>query len=255
MAYKFEKAVAHFIRFDLEDYPQSIRWTTDGVNWDATDHPVGGSVEQACKEIILSVIEDDSHYQGWVKRTRRQASAASAFDYVASWFGDNNVAHDANKEVAGTQYVLTLSKPDDGVGRIVDTLPNLVRDTEEANKDLMILEFCVPVYDVHDIKRDDNHEKAWVYWNDRGEYPEYTPTDELMYTLEEPIEVVHEWVWEGEDTHPQEKFNAHLEPLPYTYTNVRQYLEYVYDKSPNHRVISLVPELETKQWRHSKCKK
>ena len=147
-----------------------------------------------------------------------------------------------------------MSKPDDGIGRIIDTLPNLVRDTEEANKDLMILEFCVPVYDVHDIKRDDNHEKVWVYWNDRGEDPEYAPTDELMYTLEESIEVVHEWVWEGEDTHPQEKFNAHLHPLPYTYTNVRQYLEYVYDKSPDHRVISLVPELETKQWQHSKCK-
>lgn len=255
MAYKFEKAVAHFIRFDLEDYPQSIRWTTDGVSWDVVNDPEGSSVEQACKEIMLSVVEDDSHYQGWVKRTRRQVSAASAFNYVSSWFGDNNITHDTNEEVARTQYVLTLSKPDGGVGRIIDTLPNLVRDTEEANKDLMILEFCVPVYDVHDIKRDDNHEKVWVYWNDRGEDPEYAPTDELMYTLEEPIEVVHEWVWEGEDTHPQEKFNAHLHPLPYTYTNVRQYIEYVYDKSPDHRVISLVPELETKQWRHSKCKK
>lgn len=79
MAYKFEKAVAHFIRFDLEDYPQSIRWTTDGVSWDVVNDPEGSSVEQACKEIMLSVVEDDSHYQGWVKRTRRQVSAASAF--------------------------------------------------------------------------------------------------------------------------------------------------------------------------------
>lgn len=255
MAYKFEKAVAHFIRFDLEDYPQSIRWTTDGVSWKVTEDPEGSSAEQACKEIILGVIEDDSHYQGWVKRTRRQVSAASAFKYVASWFGDNNITHDTNEEVAGTQYVLTLSRPDGGVGRIVDTLPRLVEDTEEANKGLMIVEFCSPVYDVRDIKKDMKLKEAWVYWNDRDESPDYAPTDELMYTLEEPIEVVLDWVWEGEDTHPQEKFNAHLEPLPYTYTNVRQYLEYVYDKSPDHRVISLVPELETKQWRHSKCKK
>lgn len=134
MAYKFEKAVAHFIRFDLEDYPQSIRWTTDGVSWNVVNDPEGSSAEQACKEIILSVVEDDSHYQGWVKRTRRQVSAASAFDYVSSWFGDNNITHDTNEEVTGTQYVLTLSKPDGGIGRIVDTLSNLVRDTEEANR-------------------------------------------------------------------------------------------------------------------------
>ena len=122
MAYKFEKAVAHFIRFDLEEYPQSIRWTIDGVSWNVVNDPEGSSAEQACKETILSVIKDDSHYQGWVKRTHKQVSAASAFNYVSSWFGDNNITHDTNEEVARTQYVLTLSKPDGGVGRIVDTL-------------------------------------------------------------------------------------------------------------------------------------
>ena len=255
MAHKFEKAVAHFIRFDLEEYPQSIRWTTNGVSWNVANNPEGSSVEQACKEIILGVIGDDSRYQGWVKRTRRQVSAASAFDYVVSWFGDNNITHDTNEEVAGTQYVLTLSKPDGGVGCIVDTLPRLVADTEEANKGLDILDFCTPIYYVRDVKENVNRETVWVYWNDRGEYPEYAPTDELAYTLEEPIEVVSEFVWEGEDTHPQEKFHAHLNPLSYTYTNVRQYLEYVYEKSPDYRVVSLVPELETKQWRYNKCKK
>jgi hypothetical protein len=257
MAYKFEKAVAHFIRFELEDYPQSIRWTTDGVSWNVVNDPEGSSAEQACKEIILSVIKDDSHYQGWVKRTHKQVSAASAFKYVSSWFGDNNVESDAHKEDERTRYVLTLSKPDGGVERILDTLPKLVEDTEETNKDkgLMILKFCIPVYEVRNYETGVNLKEAWVWWNDRGEYPEYAPTDELMYTIEKPIKVVDWYMWEGENTEPREKFDAHLHPLPHTYTNVRQYIEYVYDKSPDRRVISLVPELNTKRWWDSKCKK
>ena len=116
------------------------------MSWNVVNDPEGSSAEQACKEIILSVIKDDSHYQGWVKRTHKQVSAASAFKYVSSWFGDNNVESDAHKEDERTRYVLTLSKPDGGVERILDTLPKLVEDTEETNKDkgLMILKFCIP---------------------------------------------------------------------------------------------------------------
>lgn len=258
MDHKFEEAVAHFIRFGLEDYPHTIRWTTDGLNWKTTDNPVGSNIEQACKEIILNIIKDDVRYQRWVKYTSRKCSASSAFDYVASWFGDNNIDYDSNKEVVGVRYVLTLIRPDGGVDYAANTLPFLVKEREEINQlqQLMALDFCIPTYDVYDYETGFHYEKVWVYWNDRGECPEYAPTDELMYTIEKPIQVIHGIMWEGDDTNPAGRFDAHLNPLPYTYTNVRQYLEYVYDKSPDHRVSSLVPELETRyRWWDSNYKK
>ena len=262
-----EYLVGHYVRFNFDAYPRRVEWWVNDNGsalsriWEGQRVTTAGSVErlelsesskqQALKDILAYELKNNSQYKDWVKRNNRRVSASSAYDYVASWYGD----YPEYWEHLSPTTVFKVVEYSDNAGEmsVPGTLSELAEHYSEFSNDhYPVPKFSETDYDLIGADRTE-YEKLYTWWNDPcndgywAADPFSTPVKrDKNIVLATPAYMVGGT--DFDEVFQDNAFEYHIAPTPLTYSNVRQYIDYVLNKRFGGRLISMrvlpdVPDL------------
>lgn len=253
-----EHLVGHYARFNFDAYPRRIEWwvndngsivsrvwegqkVTTGVSVDNLDLSES-SKQQALKDILLYELKNNPQYKEWVKHNNRRVSASSAYEYVASWYGE----YPEYWEHLSPTTVFKVVEYSDNAGEM--SVPGTLSELSEhysgfSNNHYPVPKFSETDYDLIGADHTE-YEKLYTWWNDPcndgywAADPFSTPVKrDKNIVLATPTYMVGDT--DFDEVFQDNAFEYHIAPTPLTYSYVRQYIDYVLRKRFGGRLISM----------------